>query len=669
MSMVAPDPTEQDAGARVWLSPLNLGVLIGALLAASVVVILIFQASAANRQRDHALELERHSYDVMLVTRSVGTSMAKAEASLGRFATSADRGMGTGYYNAWTDAGAQIAQLETLVDNDPTEVQLVHQLRDLYNARGMELGLTAQRAYYKQGWPALLLFNNAGHSKLIGQIDKTLTAIQDHESDKLQDRFDRSDAAATESNHVAKLLSLTGLILVAAGIGLAWLAWLALVTQRRARREADEAEDRNAWLEQAVAERTRELSESNALLNREMAEREAAEARLRQMQKMEAVGQLTGGIAHDFNNMLAVVVGGLDLARRRLRTEADEVGRHIDNAMEGANRAAALTRRLLGFARAEPLLPEAVDPVRLIDGMSDLIDRTLGERVVVTTRLSEGAWPIWVDPLQLENAILNLAVNARDAMSGAGQLEIAVDNVTLEDGQIGEAKAGDHVCVAVTDSGCGMTPEVLERVFEPFFTTKEVGKGTGLGMSQIFGFVRQSGGDIAIRSAPGEGTTVSLYLPRGEKVAPTVAIAARGVELRPIPSGPLPAMLTSQPVLIVEDDPRVRIATTSAISELGYRPLACASGEEALALLEGHGDIHLMITDVVMPGMTGPELGAQVRQRFPHVSVLYVTGYAGEAGEGGELAGEAVLRKPFTVSALEKAVSDAIGRSRPAHAA
>ena len=262
------DPADQAGGARSWLSPVNLGVLVGPLIRASLVVFLIFQASASNHQRDHALELERHSYDVMLVTRSVGTSMARAEASLGRFATSADRGMGTGYYNAWTDAGAQISQLETLVGKDPTEVQLVHQLRDLYTARGEELGLTAQRAYYRQGWPALLLFNNAGHSKLIGQIDKTLAAIQAHESDKLQNRFDQSDAAASESNHVVKLLSLTGLLLVVCGIGLAWLAGLALVTQRRAARDAEEAEDRATWLEQAVAERTRELSESNILLNR-----------------------------------------------------------------------------------------------------------------------------------------------------------------------------------------------------------------------------------------------------------------------------------------------------------------------------------------------------------------------------------------------------------------
>jgi CheY-like chemotaxis protein len=399
-----------------------------------------------------------------------------------------------------------------------------------------------------------------------------------------------------------------------------------------------------------------------------MVEREAAESRLRQMQKMEAVGQLTGGIAHDFNNMLAVVVGGLDLARRRLETEAEEVGRHIDNAMEGANRAAALTRRLLGFARAEPLLPEAIDPGALIDGMSDLIDRTLGERVIVTTKVADDAWPVWVDPMQLENAIINLAVNARDAMDGAGRLEIAVDNVTLADGEIGQAKAGDHIRVAVTDSGCGMTPQVLERVFEPFFTTKEVGKGTGLGMSQIFGFVRQSGGDIAIRSAPGQGTTVSLYLPRGNKAAVATPTMPAPIQTS-IPARPVETRLAGEPVLIVEDDPRVRAATTAAIAELGYRPVACGSGEDALVLLGEHGEINLMITDVVMPSMTGPELGAAVRARHPGVGILYVTGYAGEAAEGGELEGEAVLRKPFTISALEKAVDDAMRRTRKAHAA
>jgi CheY-like chemotaxis protein len=253
-------------------------------------------------------------------------------------------------------------------------------------------------------------------------------------------------------------------------------------------------------------------------------------------------------------------------------------------------------------------------------------------------------------------------------MDGAGTLSIAVDNVVLAPGEIGEAAPGDHVRIAVTDTGCGMTPKVQERVFEPFFTTKPVGKGTGLGLSQIFGFVRQSEGDVAIRSAPGEGTTVTLYLPRGK--------ALKAVQSEPITAVPAPAPLVAladrpapvgaEPVLIVEDDPRVRIATSDAIEELGYAPVACASGEEALALLDTRRDIRLMISDVVMPGMTGPELCAVVRRRHRHVGIVFVTGYAGEAGEGGELEGETVLRKPFTVAALERAVTGALSAQRPA---
>ena len=659
---------DETVETRRWFTPLNFAILIAALLAASLIIGLVVQVNMSNHSRDHALGAERHSYDVLLVARSVDASMARAEASLGRFATSADRGMGTSYYNEWLQAGAQISQLEEMVGRDPQETALVHQLRSLYEARGKELGLTATRAYYRQGWPALLLFNNAGHSKLIADISRTLAAIAEHERAVLQHRYDQSDAAADQSNHLAKLLSVTGVLLVAAAGVLAWLTWNAIITQRRAREEAEAADDRALWLEHAVAERTRALSDANEHLHREMAERASAEAQLRQMQKMEAVGQLTGGIAHDFNNMLAVVVGGLDLAKRRLEKEADEVGRHIDNAMEGANRAAALTRRLLGFARAEPLLPEAIDPRELIAGMSELIDRTLGERVVVETKLAEDVWPVWVDPLQLENAILNLAVNARDAMDGAGRLEISVENCQLKDGEVGQAPAGDHVCIAVTDTGCGMTPEVQERVFEPFFTTKPVGKGTGLGLSQIFGFVRQSSGDVAIRSAPGEGTTVSLYLPRGRKNAQPVPVRAPFKPTEPLP---LPVRRAKdayaedrEPVLVVEDDPRVRVATIASIEELGYEAVGCASGEEALELLEGRRDIRLMITDVVMPGMTGPELGAAVRSRHPHIAILFVTGYAGEAGEG-ELQGQAVLRKPFTVTALERAVGDALLNAPP----
>jgi len=403
-----------------------------------------------------------------------------------------------------------------------------------------------------------------------------------------------------------------------------------------------------------VRERTQELWEANQALKAEATEREAAEAQLRQVQKMEAVGQLTGGIAHDFNNMLAVVVGGIDLAQRRLNGPRREVLMHLQNAMEGATRAAALTRRLLSFARSEPLLPERVDSSELIGAMSDLLDRTLGERIRVEVDLARETWPTYVDPHQLENAIVNLAVNARDAMDGQGLMRIATENVRLAANQVGDIRAGEYVKISVTDTGCGMPPEVLDRAFEPFFTTKPVGKGTGLGLSQIFGFAHQSGGEVGIDSKVGHGTTVSIYLPRTEvaasvRVHPAVQRAA-DAEVR----------VPGARILLVEDDPRVRTATVGALEDLDYDPVSCASGAEAIDLFEQE-EFDLVITDVIMPEMTGPELIRHLKGLRQDFAVLFVTGYVGE-GESDDLRGHELLRKPFTVGALAGAVSSALAR-------
>jgi len=369
---------------------------------------------------------------------------------------------------------------------------------------------------------------------------------------------------------------------------------------------------------------------------------------------MEAVGQLTGGIAHDFNNMLAVVVGGIDLARRRLNGPRREVLNHLNNAMEGATRAAALTRRLLSFARSEPLLPERVDPGELVEGMSDLLDRTLGERIHVEVDRAPDTWPTYVDPHQLENAIVNLAVNARDAMDGRGMMRIATDNVTLAANEVGDIRAGDYVRISVSDTGCGMTPEVKERAFEPFFTTKPVGKGTGLGLSQIFGFAHQSGGEVGIESAPGKGTTVSIYLPR-------TTAAQKPVRIHPAAQrADNEATVPGARILVVEDDPRVRASTIEALEDLGYEPVDCSSGAEAIDLFERQ-PFDLVITDVIMPEMTGPELIRNLKEKRDDFAVLFVTGYVGE-GETDDLVSYELLRKPFTVGALATAVAVALSR-------
>jgi CheY-like chemotaxis protein len=296
-----------------------------------------------------------------------------------------------------------------------------------------------------------------------------------------------------------------------------------------------------------------------------------------------------------------------------------------------------------------------VDSRTLISGMSDLLDRTLGERVKVEVELDVETWPTYVDPHQLENAVLNLAVNARDAMSGEGLLRIASENMHLSANQVGDIQAGDYVKISVSDTGCGMTEDVLDRAFEPFFTTKPVGKGTGLGLSQIFGFAHQSGGEVGIESRVGRGTCVSIYLPKSQVVAP----------VRLHPAAPqfdeAAAHVKGARILLVEDDPRVRSATVDALEDLDYEPVACASGAEAIERFAGE-PFDLVISDVIMPEMTGPELIRHLKDHGGReFAVLYVTGYAGER-EGDDLRHHELLRKPFTVGALASAVAAALAR-------
>ena len=609
------------------------GVAIAAAIAILLLLVgLVFRVSAASQARDEAATAERHAYNIMLIVRGVSGSMARSEAALSRFVLNGDQSVGTLYYDEWLDANAQLQQLKRLTRADDDQAQLVAGLDLLFAQRGQELADVAGQAAYRRGWQALKLFNKASESRTVPSIARSLAAIEAGQRAILRNRSQQSEDLTSEANGFADLLSLTGVLLVLAAIGLGFATAFALAERRRADDLTDAEIDRSYQLETAVLDRTRELSEANRRLEAEMTERAAAEAQLRQAQKMDAVGRLTGGIAHDFNNMLAVVVGGLELARRRLENigGSPEVTRQLDAAMEGAERAAALTRRLLGFARAEPLLPEGIDASRLVEGMHDLLDRTLGERIRVEISHAPEAWAIFADKHQLENAILNLAVNARDAMEGEGRLLIDVGNVRLSAHEIGEAPAGDYVRIAVEDSGAGMTPEVLERVFEPFFTTKPTGQGTGLGLSQIFGFVRESRGEIAIRTAVGEGTVVSLYLPRHA-----------GPALVSGPPQPIAetAPRRAEPILLVEDDARVLAATCAALEELGYVPLACDNGADALVLLDRRPDVRLLISDLVMPGMTGAELVAEAKRRWPHLGALYVSGFVGEGREAEELAG------------------------------
>ena len=638
------------------------GAAAAGLVAALVLVLMVFLVKSANDAREKALTAERHSYQVALIVRNVSANVSRAEAALARFVLDEDpKGSGNIYSSDWELAGYQIEQLKALERSNPDLQRRVFEIERLYNQRGQQLSLAARAALAKQGDAGISYFYAAsrdepGRLNTGKQLDDALEGLINAERDSLRDRMVQSQIFSDQADQFTNYLSWLGIIVGLGAIILAVFAVAALRENRLARKLAETEGERAEALELAVRQRTQELWEANQALKAEAQERAAAEAQLRQVQKMEAVGQLTGGIAHDFNNMLAVVVGGIDLALRRLNGPRREVMMHLNNAMEGATRAAALTRRLLSFARSEPLLPERVDSTTLIGGMSDLLDRTLGERIRVEVDLFAEAWPIYVDPHQLENAIVNLAVNARDAMSGEGLMRISTENVRLGSSEVGDIRAGDYVKISVTDTGCGMAPDVIERAFEPFFTTKPVGKGTGLGLSQIFGFAHQSGGEVGIESEVGRGTTVSIYLPRTEKAAE--------VRIHPAVqrSSEAEAHVAGARILLVEDDPRVRTATVGALEDLDYEPVACGSGAEAIDLFRNNM-FDLVISDVIMPEMTGPELIRHLKKTSTHdFAVLFVTGYVGE-GESDDLRSYELLRKPFTVGALASAVAAALART------
>ena len=449
------------------------GAAVAGLIAALILVAMIFLVKYTNDARERALTAERHSYEVALVVRNVSSNVSKAEAALARFVLDENiTGSGNVYASSWQLAGFQIDQLSNLMRTNPAQLKRVAEVRQLYNKRGEELSLAARAALEKQGDAGISYFYAAakeepGHPNTGTKLDDKLNEIIKAERQSLRSRIVQSQFLTEQASQRSDYLSVIGFIVGLGAIFLGVVAVQALRQNAAARRRIESEAERAEQLEQAVRERTQELWEANQALKQEAHERETAEAQLRQVQKMEAVGQLTGGIAHDFNNMLAVVVGGIDLALRRLNGPRREVMMHLNNAMEGATRAAALTRRLLSFARSEPLLPERVDSNDLIGGMSDLLDRTLGEQIRVDVDLGRGTWPSYVDPHQLENAIVNLAVNARDAMDGRGLMRIATENVTVGANQVGDIRPGDYVKISVTDTGCGMPPDVLERAFEP----------------------------------------------------------------------------------------------------------------------------------------------------------------------------------------------------------
>ena len=527
--------------------------------------------------------------------------------------------------------GAALAQLPTaldetasLVGDNPRQVEGLGQLRQLISDKLDELRTTIAQRQSGRTDNALALVNTDRGLQLMDLIRDRIAAMEAEENRLLVAR--RAEAARFET--WLEVGTITAFLLIA-GIGT-----LVGFFTRRSFNELETARDT--------------LLVTNRELVAQIAGREQAEQQFRQAQKMEAIGQLSGGIAHDFNNMLGVIAAALNLMQRRIAKGDFGVERFIDSALQAAERAGTLTHRLLAFARQQPLAPAPVDANEMVKGMTDLLRSTLGGQIRIETVCTGGLWKTSADAHQLESAILNIAINARDAMPDGGKLTIETANAYLDEAyaeQHTEIAAGQFVLIAVSDTGSGMSPEVAARAFDPFFTTKPVGKGTGLGLSQVYGFIKQSRGHIKIYSEPGAGTTMKIYLPRLIGDAP---------DIQPTVNGPIRGGDASDIILVVEDDPLMRRMSTDALRELGYTVLHSEGATQALAILDSNPAIKLLFTDVVMPEVNGRKLADEALRRRPDLRVIFTTGYTQNAVvHGGVLdAGVNLLSKPFTLEQL-----------------
>jgi signal transduction histidine kinase/CheY-like chemotaxis protein len=605
---------------------------LGALLVGFVALAVMMLSAAWFAERQGAAAgLVRHTLEVENRLSRLQTEVLEAEAAQRGYIITARGDFLAPYHTALSAMDAELAGITRATADNPRQVGQVARLRVALESRAMLLreNLVIYRA--RGAVPVERL--EAGR-RLMANARTIIRDMKAEEERLLAQRSARAERQAL----LARLSSLlSGVMALALGL-------FAVFDARR---------------RLGIAVRTgQSLAETNLRLQAEAEHRAAAEAQVRQIQKMQAIGELTGGIAHDFNNMLAIVIGSLDLAKRRLQTDAARAAVYIDNAMEGANRAAQLTGRLLAFSRQQPLAPQVLDVNKLVGGMSEMLRRTIGDNVRVETVLAGGLWRTFADPAQLENAIVNLCVNARDAMPDGGRLTIETSNAHLDDEYAAghaEVAPGQYVMTSVSDTGVGMPPEVIERAFEPFYTTKGVGQGTGLGLSQVHGFVKQTAGHVKIYSELGVGTTVKVYLPRSTGEADAGETPARA-------SQDLPHGRADEIVLVVEDEQRVRDFSVDALRELGYTVVHAPDAAEALRVLALQPRVDLMFTDVVMPDLDGRRLAERARETRPDLKVLYTTGYTKNAiVHNGMLdAGVAFLAKPFTIEQLARKVRQSL---------
>lgn len=522
------------------------------------------------------------------------------------------------YSRAQSNLAATESLLSSLISDNAAQQALLGKLRPLIEHKLDELQQTVQLNTQGQRETALEMV----------KTDMGLQWMQDIQA--LTRQMDQNESALLEQRLTAARH--TRLILLAATL---FSVLLACLLAYRVRREG--------------TARQQAIEEKNHALEEQIQHRETAEMRLRQVQKMEALGQLTGGMAHDFNNMLAIIVGNLEIGMRQTNRTDDALREAISRALNAANRGADLTKRLLAFSRMQPLRPKSIDVNDCVRSMLMILQRTLGEDITINTTLAPGLWRVFIDRPQLESALLNLAVNSRDAMKNGGRLSLETSNTYLDQNFANthaEVTPGQYVMVAVTDTGIGMAPEVARRAFDPFFTTKEPGQGTGLGLSQVHGFIKQSRGHVQIYSEVGAGTTVKMYLPRTSAQQDAEAFAESMVF----------AVNTSKKVLVVEDDEEVRRFVVACITELGYTAIPADGAEAAQQKLATYPDISLLLTDVIMPGKNGKQLVDSVRPFYPKLRVLYMTGYPRDAITHNGILDDSVrvITKPFSMQELAR---------------
>jgi signal transduction histidine kinase len=577
-----------------------------------------------------------NSFEVRQSAQAFLITTRDAESAVRGYLLSSDESDLQQFEPSLVEAESQLGALGKFTADNTIQQERVRELNLQIRQMRTRLGDSVALARKGERDAALALINSPEDRDQLNKIRDEVELILETERNLLSER----QGQAAESRYV--LAGLLGVALLTAII----LAGVLAVSTRGAL--------------QGLLERSAELAQESKL-------RQEAEATLRHVYKMEAVGQLTGGIAHDFNNLLTIIVGNLDTMRRHLEKPpataaelAKKLAKPVESALKGANSAAQLTQRLLVFSRRQTLEPAKVDLNRLVMDMLEILRRSLGENVDIETVLGAGLWPTFADPNQVENVLLNLVLNARSAMPEGGHLTIETANAYLDDAYVarfGDVAAGQYVQLCVTDTGAGIKPEVLDRVFEPFFTTKPQGEGSGLGLAMVHGFVKQSGGHIRIYSEEGVGTTVKVYLPRAmgdDKVATVPA----GKPAQPTPT---PNAKKDETVLVVEDNDGVRDYATGLLEQLGYHVLAASDAKEALRLLADGKPVDLLFTDVVLPGaITGRVLAEQAKDMRPGLRVLYTTGYTRNAiVHQGRLDPDVhLLNKPYTQQDLAHKVRE-----------